>query len=107
VYLHSLHNTGSISDTYTLTWSSSQGWASVSAASDGIGISVPGTATLVADQTLVLTVTVNVPSGEAVRGLIDTTIITATSVSPTLSRRVTDMTLVPRARVFLPMVLQN
>ena len=108
VYLHSLHNTGSVSDTYSLTWSSSQGWASVSAALDDVNVPVPGTATLLTDQTLVLTVTVNVPGGEAVRGLIDTSIVTATSsVSPTLVKHVTDVTLVPRARVFLPVVLRN
>jgi hypothetical protein len=108
VYLHSLHNTGSVSDTYQLTWSSSQGWSSVSASLNGANVSVPGAATLQTDQTLILTVTVSLPSGDAVRGKKDTTIITATSsVSPTLVKSVTDTTLVPQYSIYLPVMMRN
>jgi hypothetical protein len=62
---------------------------------------------LLTDQTLLVTVTVSVPS-DAVSGTVDTIVITATSsVSPTLVGRVIDITLVPRARVYLPISLRN
>jgi len=96
-YIHVLHNTGNISDTYTLTWSRSHSWSTISAALNGAPVTVPGTATLLTDQTLLITVTVSVPT-DAVTGTVDTIIITATSsVSPTLAGRVTDFTLVPRS----------
>ena len=50
----------------------------------------------------------NVPGGEATQGLMDATIITATStVSPTLTGHVTDITLVPKAHVYLPIILRQ
>ena len=106
-YIHTLHNTGNVSDTYILTWSSSKGWSAVSAALNGGSVVLPGAATLLVDQTLLVTVTVSVPTG-ALTGTIDTTIITATStVSPTLVGRVTDVTLVPSVRVYLPVIQKN
>jgi hypothetical protein len=106
-YIHTLHNTGNISDTYTLTWSKSHSWSNISAALNGAPVTVPGPATLLTDQTLLITVTVSVPI-DAVTGTVDTIIITATSlVSPTLFGRVTDVTLVPSARVYLPILMRN
>jgi hypothetical protein len=106
-YVHTLHNTGNVSDTYTLTWSHSQSWSTVSASLNGTPVTVPGTAMLLMDQTLLITVTVSVPS-DAITGTVDTTIITATSaVSPTLVGRVTDVTLVPSAHVYLPIIQKN
>jgi hypothetical protein len=106
-YIHTLHNTGNVSDTYTLTWSHSQSWSTLSASLNGTPVTVPGTAMLLTDQTLLITVTVSVPS-DAITGTVDTTIITATSsVSPTLVGRVTDVTLVPSAHVYLPIIQKN
>jgi len=106
-YIHTLHNTGNVSDTYTLTWSSSKGWSAVSATLNGGSVVLPGAATLLVDQTLLVTVTVSIPS-DAITGAVDTTIITATSVvSPTLVGRVTDITLVPSAHVYLPIIHKN
>jgi hypothetical protein len=108
VYLHSLQNTGNISDTYNLTWSRTQDWSTVSASLAGIDVTVPGTVTMLSGQTLLLTATVNIPAGESVRGLVDRTSITTTSsVNLALVQSVTDITLVPRAKIFLPLVFRN
>jgi hypothetical protein len=54
-----------------------------------------------------VTITLNIPSGSGVIGLRDTTLITATSmISPALQAVVVDVTLVPRARIFLPAILR-
>jgi hypothetical protein len=54
-----------------------------------------------------VTVTVSVPNGSGIVGQRDTTLITATSmISPALPAVVTDFTLVPSARVFLPIILR-
>lgn len=106
-YIHTLHNTGNVSDTYTLAWSRSHSWSTLSAALNGVPVMVPGTATLLADQTLLVTVTVSVPM-DAVTGTVDMIVITATSSSsPTLVGRVTDITLVPSSYVYLPAVKRN
>jgi hypothetical protein len=55
----------------------------------------------------VFTVTVTVPSGTATIGMVDTTLITATSTASSTTKRVTDITLVPRTRVYLPIVQRN
>jgi hypothetical protein len=109
VYLHGLHNIGSIADTYNLTWSSSQGWATVAGAvAGGDPFTLPGPVLLQPDQSAVLTVTITIPNSPAVRGLIDTTVITAQStLSPTLTARVTDTTRVIRMRIYLPLILRN
>ncbi len=52
-----------------------------------------------------MTATINVPNTETARGLIDTTIITASSViTPTNVLHVIDFTLVPRSRTYLPLL---
>ncbi|HZY42824.1 MAG TPA: hypothetical protein VFF59_12590 [Anaerolineae bacterium] len=97
IYTHTLKNTGSISDTYSIAWSSSKGWATVTA---------PSPVTLDSGQSRVMTVTVNVP-GVNSRGFTDTTILTATSAfSATHTLNVKDVTLIPVARVYLPVVLK-
>jgi hypothetical protein len=97
VYTHSLENTGNVSDTYSIEWTSSQGWAAVTA---------PAVISLDPGQVRVMTVTVDVPSTNS-RGLTDTTILTATSTfSPTQSLSAKDVTLVPVTRVYLPIVLR-
>jgi hypothetical protein len=98
IYTHTLHNTGNVTDTYQIQWSSSQGWASVNAASP---------LTLNPAESGIMTVTVNVPNTSAVRGLTDTTIITASSIiSPTNVLHVTDITMVPRSRNYLPLMMK-
>jgi hypothetical protein len=98
IYTHTLFNTGNLTDTYQLVWSSTQPWTTVAA-------NTP--ITLTAGQSSLVTVTVNVPNGAGVIGQHDMTIITATSqISPTLRATVTDLTLVPRARIFLPVILR-
>lgn len=100
IYTHSLHNNGNVSDTYQLIWSSSQNWASVSPSGPTLQLSN--------GQTGLITVTVTIPGGEAVRGLVDRTVVTVTSTtSPTLVATVTDVTLVPRSQIFLPFLDQH
>ncbi len=97
MYTHTLKNTGNISDTYSIVWSSSKGWATVTA---------PSSVTLNAGQSRVVTVTVNVPGANS-RGFTETTILTATSTfSATLNMKVTDKTIIPVSRVYLPVVLR-
>lgn len=103
VYTHKLENTGNISDTYSLTWSTSRGWSTAIAGAGGATIPLPGSVTLLPSQTALVTVTVNVPT-DAMTGMLDTTVVTATST--TRAGRVVDTTLVPSARVFLPVILQ-
>jgi hypothetical protein len=96
-YTHTLKNTGNVSDTYSIAWSSSKGWGTVT---------IPASVTLNSGQSRVMTVTVNVPAIGS-RGLTDKTIITATStLSATHILKVTDTTLVPVARIYLPLVMK-
>jgi hypothetical protein len=102
LYIHGLQNTGNVSDTYTLSWSSSQGWVTVTGRLEGLTFTVPGVAVLQPGQSAFLFVTVTVPSPVPVLGEVDRTIITATSaLSPTQVARVTDITLVPVTRLGL------
>jgi hypothetical protein len=105
VYTHALRNTGTLSDTYELTWSSSQGWATVTAMTNLQAAAIP--VTLMPNEVALVTVTVTIPNTETVRGLVDTTIITATSVaSPTLVQHVVDTTMVPSAYLYLPLIMR-
>lgn len=101
VYVHTLKNTGTMTDTYDLSWSSSQDWAIIVTQSEP-------PITLPPNATALVTVTISVPESEAVRGLLDTTIVTATSVmSPTSSDYVTDKTMVPRMYLYLPIIMRD
>ena len=101
VYVHTLENTGTMTDTYDLSWTSSQGWA-------GIVAQIEPPITLLPGETALVTVTVTVPGSEEMRGLVDTTVVTATSIaSPTLNQQVTDKTLVPRMHLYLPIVVRD
>lgn len=105
VYGHTLRNTGNVSDTYDLTWNSSQGWAEVTVVVESGTVASP--VSLSPGQTATVTATVTVPASEVVRGLVDRTVITVTSVaSPTLTQTVTDQTLVPQVQVYLPLLLK-
>ena len=98
IYTHTLLNTGNLTDTYQLVRSSTQLWTNVD-------LTTP--ITLTPGQHGFVTVTVNIPNGSGVVGQHDTTLITATSQNnPSLQFVVTDFTLVPRARVFLPVILR-
>jgi hypothetical protein len=98
VYVHSLHNTGNLSDTYVLAWGSVLGWpAAVSGSAGGTPFPVPGNVTLAPDESAVVTVTVTVPATVTL-GLTEVTVVTATStVSPTLVETVRDQTAAPVA----------
>ncbi|HLF90720.1 MAG TPA: hypothetical protein VI451_17370, partial [Anaerolineales bacterium] len=83
-YTHTLTNTGSISDTFELSYTSSQGWTAVF--SDSIRLN-PGESALV-------TIALSVPP-ETPNGTVDQLIFTATSKTvPTVSASVTDTTTV-------------
>jgi hypothetical protein len=99
IYNHTLHNKGNLSDSYQVTWTSSQGWATVT--------TPPLPVFLAPGQTANINVTVTIPNSEAVRGLIERTVVTATSVSDgSLVEQVVDRTMVPRARFYLPIILR-
>jgi len=92
-YTHTLTNTGSIPDTYALSYTSSQGWAAVLSDSPTLN---PGESTLVM-------VTLFVPAGTS-NGTIDQLIFTTTSNTvPTVSASVTDTTTVKELyQLFFP-----
>ncbi len=69
-YLHWLTNTGNFTDSFALTSSSTQGWASINPA---------GTVQVGPGQSRLVTVTLTIPPGSG--GLSDITTITATSTS--------------------------
>lgn len=97
-YTHTLLNTGTVTDSYQLAWSSGQSWSTITATTP---------ITLTPGQQSLVTVTVNIPNGGGALGQHDTTLITATSlISPSLRAVVTDFTLVPNARIFLPIILR-
>ena len=99
VYTHTVENTGELGDTYLLDSTSSQDWAAV--------ISKPSPLDLPPSATGTVTVTITIPEGD-VMGFTDRTVVTATStLSPALSAIVVDTTMVPRSRIYLPLVLRG
>jgi hypothetical protein len=108
IYVHTLQNTGKLTDTYHLTFSSSQHWSLLVASVETGTVQLPTTLSLATDQTAIITVTVKVPTGTAVVGLVDRTIVTATSaISPTLVKYALDTTLIPYTRIYLPIAVRN
>lgn len=96
-YTHTLTNSGNYTDSFALTYSSSQGWALVA----------PPSVTLAAGGTQQVVVTVSVPAGAAV-GVVESTVITATSqAAPPIFDTATDTTTVEEYRIFLPLVLHD
>ena len=69
VYTETLHNTGNVADTFTVTVNSSEGWATLLS---------PDTVTVGPDNTVEVEVQVSVPGG-AVSGTLDTTTVEAIS----------------------------
>ena len=99
IYTHTIENAGNVADTYPLTWSSSQEWASV--------VSEPSPLSLLPAETGVVTVTITIPAGVGV-GFADRTVVTATSsVNPALFASVRDLTLVPYTRIYLPLIMRG
>ena len=98
-YTHILTNTGNYTDTFSVAFSSSQGWASVQPRTPvTLG---PGAATTVK-------VTVTVPAN-AISGTTETTTVTATSQADnSVKATVTDVTqaVTPKKRVYLPLVVR-
>lgn len=106
LYTHMLRNTGNVRDTYEIAWTSSQGWATVTVTQDGGTVALP--VTLFPNEIALAEVRVTIPSTETVQGLTDRTVVTATSLLETgLKGTVTDVTMVPRAYVFLPLVMRH
>ena len=82
VYVHTLTNTGGVTDTSTFAGLSSQGW----------GFTLPAPLTVGVGQAVPVTVTLHVPAG-ILSGAVDTLNVTATSqADPTLTAAVTDTT---------------
>ncbi len=85
IYTHTLRNTGNVADTYTVTVSSTQGWATLTS---------PGTVSLAHGSTAVVTVSVPVPL-TATAGMTDVATVQATShTSPTVQVQAMDTTTV-------------
>jgi hypothetical protein len=110
-YTHTLKNTGNVSDTYALTWTSSQGWGDVRINFPASNTSFPVTLNMPvrvqAGDSVEIEVMVRVPTTETVRGLTDTTIVTATSlVDALLVDTVTDTTRTATS-VYLPLVVRH
>jgi hypothetical protein len=98
IYTHTLLNTGNLTDTYQLLWSHTQPWSNVTTVTP---------ITLTPGQQNLVTVTLILPSNTGIVGQQDTTLITATSMTNlSLQVIVKDFTLVPRARLFLPVILR-
>ncbi|MGD2164533.1 MAG: choice-of-anchor Q domain-containing protein, partial [Anaerolineae bacterium] len=70
IYVHTLTNHGTYTDTFDLSLSSSQGWS--------VSLSPGGPVALGAGDSSAITATVSIPSG-AISGTVDTTTVTATS----------------------------
>jgi hypothetical protein len=106
VYTHTLRNIGNVSDTYGVEWTTSQAWADVVMKVGGSISTLP--VTLMSGDAAIVEVTVTVPSTETVRGSIDRTVVTATSLlNPSLAKTVSDVTLVPRAYAYLPIIARQ
>jgi hypothetical protein len=69
VYTHTLRNIGISTDTYMVSWTTSQNWAMVALA--GSVVTSPITTTVGSGQTITISVMVTIPDAEIVRGLIE------------------------------------
>ncbi|MBN1954958.1 MAG: hypothetical protein JW900_07890 [Anaerolineae bacterium] len=97
-YTHVLTNSGNYTDSFDISHASSQGWT----------VSYTPLFLLGRGQTATLVVSVTVPV-DASNGMVDTTIVTATSqADPAVFDTVTDTTMVGQAlRIYLPLVVKN
>ncbi len=104
LYNHTLTNTGTMTDTFTLEVLSTQGWPV-----ELVGATQPtGTLSLqvAAQMTSAFQISLTVP--EDAVGLTDTTIVTATSqLSPTVQSYATDTTTVVYHRIIFPFVVKR
>ncbi len=108
-YSYVLTNTGATTDTFILSYQSSRGW-DVSLAASYLGQTTILPVQMSAGMTATLMATVTVPS-DAVAGVVDTTLITATSqTTPTVFATTYAVTTVGSAgefRIYLPLILRN
>ncbi len=97
IYTHTLTNSGNITDTYTLAFTSSAGWGS---------LLDPGPYSLAPGASATVRVHVTVPPGSY--GTTDTTVVTATSQSKgTVQAHVTDTTVATSIRkIYLPILVK-
>ncbi len=104
LYHHTLTNTGTTTDTFTLEVRSTRGWPV-----ELVGAAQPtGTLSLqvAAQMTAPFQISLTVPSGVA--GLTDTALVTATSqLSPTVQDSATDTTIVVYHRIIFPFVAKR
>ena len=104
LYSHTLTNTGTTTDTFTLEVVSTQGWPV-----ELVGATQPtGTLSLqvAAQITAPFQISLTVPSGAT--GLTDSTIVTATSqLSPTVQDSATDATTVVYHRIIFPFIAKR
>jgi predicted outer membrane repeat protein len=100
VYTHTLTNTGSAADTYILTALSSNGWS--------VTLDPAAPITLNGEQSIVITVSLNIPTSVP-NDILDILVITATSsADPGLTASVTDTTTTYTLyQIYLPLVLRN
>jgi hypothetical protein len=106
VYMHDLSNTGNLTDTYQVTWTSSQGWAEVTMWVGGVTATLP--VGLPPGESAQIEVKVSIPTAEDVRGMRETTLVTATSqMEAALIRSVRDITAVPDTYVYMPLLLRH
>jgi hypothetical protein len=107
-YVHTLTNTGEITDIFDLEATSSQGWP-VKLFGGNYPTGTPGTVQfdqLTAGATRTFTVSITVPS-TAASGSVDRTIITATSNFDSNARDTVTDTTTLMSYVYLPLVLRN
>jgi hypothetical protein len=99
LYTHTLTNTGSLADSYTLTAHSSNGWSATLDPAAPIALDV--------GQSSAITVSLTIPA-DVLNGTLDSLVITATSsADPGLTMVVTDTTSISTVNlVYLPLVMK-
>ncbi len=99
IYTHTLRNTGNVADSYSITASSTQGWAALTS---------PTIVNLSPSATATITIQVTVPA-TATTGMSDTATVQATStLSPTTQAQASDTTTAVHIfKLYLPLILRN
>ncbi|HDD25397.1 MAG TPA: hypothetical protein ENF52_08170, partial [Chloroflexi bacterium] len=100
VYTHTLRNTGNVADTYTITLTSSQGWAKLASS---------GTVNLGPQATTAVTVEVTVPVTASVGASEVATVRVTSWAAPGVTATAVDTTTVAPTeehRLYLPLVLK-
>lgn len=98
IYTQTLQNTGDVADTFTVTLSSTQGWATLIS---------PGMVNLEPDARADIEVRITVPR-RAASGVSDVTTVHATSwATPTVQAQATLTTSVASWKIYIPLVTRN